>query len=137
MHLRLIRHATLVVEYAGRRLLVDPMLDDAGARPPVVNTANQRPNPLVPLPMAVAEVVRGIDAVLVTHLHADHWDATAAGTLDPGLPLVCQPEDEARLREAGFTDLRPVRDEVEMAGIGIARTTCRHGTGEIGARMAP
>ena len=29
MRIRLIRHATLVVEYAGKRLLVDPMLDDA------------------------------------------------------------------------------------------------------------
>jgi L-ascorbate metabolism protein UlaG (beta-lactamase superfamily) len=137
MRIRLIRHATLIVEYAGRRLLVDPMLDDAGARPPVANTANQRQNPLVPLPVAVTDVVRDLDAVLVTHLHADHWDGAAAATLDPGVPLVCQPEDEARLRDAGFRDLRPVSDEAEVAGIRIARTTCRHGTGEIGERMAP
>jgi L-ascorbate metabolism protein UlaG (beta-lactamase superfamily) len=137
MRLRLIRHATLVVEYGGCRLLVDPMLDDVGARPPVVNTPNQRENPLVPLPEPAAEVVRGIDAVLVTHLHADHWDATAAAVIDPSLPLVCQPEDEARLGDAGFTELRPVADEIEVAGIRIARTTCRHGTGEIGERMAP
>src|SRR5690349_11178951 len=106
MRLQLIRHATLIVEYDGRRLLVDPMLDDAGARPPVVNTANQRENPLVPLPVPVADVVGSLDAVLVTHLHADHWDASAAAALDRGLPLVCQTEDEARLREAGFTELR-------------------------------
>jgi L-ascorbate metabolism protein UlaG (beta-lactamase superfamily) len=93
MRLRLIRHATLVVEYAGRRLLVDPMLDDAGARPPVVNTPNQRDNPLVALPMPAADVVRDVDAVLVTHLHADHWDATAAALLDRQLPIACQPED--------------------------------------------
>ena len=137
MRVRLIRHATLVVEYAGRRLLIDPMLDDVGARPPVANTANQRPNPLVPLPVDVTEVVRDVDAALVTHLHADHWDAAAAAALDPGLPLVCQPDDEARLREAGFRELRPVREELEVAGIRIARTPCRHGTGEIGERMAP
>jgi len=137
MRLRLIRHATLVVEYGGRRLLVDPMLDGAGARPPVVNTPNQRENPLVPLPEPAAEVARGVDAVLVTHLHADHWDATAAAVLDPSLPLVCQPEDEARLADAGFTDLRPVADGIELGGIRIARTPCRHGTGEIGERMAP
>jgi L-ascorbate metabolism protein UlaG (beta-lactamase superfamily) len=137
VRLRLIRHATLLVEYAGRRVLVDPMLDDAGARPPVVNTPNQRENPLVPLPVPVDDVVRGVDAVLVTHLHADHWDATAAARLDRDLPIVCQPEDATRLREAGFTNLHPVAEEVEVTGVRIARTPARHGTGEIGERMAP
>ena len=74
MRVRLVRHATLSVELAGRRLLVDPMLDEPGARPPVANTANDLRNPLVPLPVPVAEVVDGVDAVLVTHLHADHLD---------------------------------------------------------------
>jgi L-ascorbate metabolism protein UlaG (beta-lactamase superfamily) len=137
MRLRLIRHATLVVEYGERRLLVDPMLDDAGARPPVVNTPSQRENPLVPLPVPAAEVARDIDAVLATHLHADHWDATAAAVLDPSVPLVCQTEDVDRLGDAGFTELRPVANEIEVAGIRIARTPCRHGTGEIAERMAP
>ena len=137
MRLRLIRHATLVVEYAGRRLLVDPMLDAAAARPPVANTANQRENPVVPLPVAAAEVVRGIDAVLVTHTHADHWDTTAEATLGRDLPLGCQPEDAERFRDAGFGDVRPVADAAEVAGIEVVRTPCRHGTGEIGERMAP
>lgn len=47
MRVRLIRNATLSVELAGRRLLVDPMLDPAGARPPVENTLPERRNPLV------------------------------------------------------------------------------------------
>jgi len=53
MRLRLIRHATLIVELAGRCILVDPMLDPAGARPPVENTPNDRRNPLVELPEPV------------------------------------------------------------------------------------
>ena len=36
MRLRLIRHATLVIEFGGRKLIVDPMLDAAGARPAAV-----------------------------------------------------------------------------------------------------
>jgi len=32
VRITLVRHATLVVEIAGRLLLVDPMLDDAGTR---------------------------------------------------------------------------------------------------------
>ena len=51
MRLTLIRNATVLVEIGGTRILVDPMLDDAGARPPIENTANPVPNPTVPLPL--------------------------------------------------------------------------------------
>jgi L-ascorbate metabolism protein UlaG (beta-lactamase superfamily) len=42
MRIRLIRHATLLLEYAGHTLLVDPMLDDAGTRPPIQNSPNPK-----------------------------------------------------------------------------------------------
>ena len=63
MRLRLIRHATLLVKPAGRCVLVDPMLDPAGARPPVADTPNPRRNPLVELPEPAEVVVQGLDAV--------------------------------------------------------------------------
>ena len=44
---------------------------------PVPNTPNPRRNPLVDLLRARADVVAGVDAVLLTHLHQDHFDATA------------------------------------------------------------
>jgi L-ascorbate metabolism protein UlaG (beta-lactamase superfamily) len=55
MRLRLIRHATLLVEYAEHTLLFDPMLDDVGVRPPIQNSPNPRNNPLVPLPLSPEE----------------------------------------------------------------------------------
>src|SRR4051812_23119494 len=114
------------------------MLDDAGARPAVAGTENERRNPLVPLPVAVEEVIHGVDAVLVTHLHADHLDDGAISALPPSLPLFCQPEDATRLVAHGFTDVRPVGDDgLEFNGIAIARTPARHGRGEIGEQMAP
>jgi L-ascorbate metabolism protein UlaG (beta-lactamase superfamily) len=137
MRLRLIRHATLLVELGGRRLLIDPMLDPAGARPPVANTANDRRNPLVDLPTTPDEVAREADAVLVTHLHADHLDDTAVRLLAATTPVLSQPEDVAPLRERGFTDVRPVEDALEWRGVHVARTPARHGTGEIGEAMAP
>jgi L-ascorbate metabolism protein UlaG (beta-lactamase superfamily) len=137
VRLRLIRHATLLLELGGRRLLVDPMLDPAGARPAVANTANDRRNPLVELPEPAEAIAAAADAVLVTHLHADHFDDTAVRVLDRGLPVLGQPEDVAALRERGFTDVRPVEDALEWRGIQVARTPARHGTGEIGAAMAP
>ncbi len=56
MKITLVRHATLLVETAGRRRVVDPQLDDQGTRPPIDRTPNSRRNPLVPLPVPAAEV---------------------------------------------------------------------------------
>ena len=137
MRLRLIRHATLLVELAGRCVLVDPMLDPAGARPPVPDTANDRRNPLCELPEPAEVLVHRLDGILVTHLHADHLDETAVDLIDKDVPILCQPPDEGVLRDRGFADVRPVGDALEFDGIAIARTDGRHGTGEIADRLAP
>jgi L-ascorbate metabolism protein UlaG (beta-lactamase superfamily) len=137
MHLRLIRHATLRVELAGRQLLIDPMLDPAGARPPIEDSENDRRNPLVDLPEPAEVVVSGLDAVLVTHMHQDHFDATAAELLPKELPVLCQPEDVERLRGHGFADVRPVHGTVELDRITLTRTPARHGSGETAQRLAP
>jgi L-ascorbate metabolism protein UlaG (beta-lactamase superfamily) len=137
MHLRLIRHATLRLELAGTRLLVDPMLDPAGAQPPVEDTENDRRNPLVELPEPAEVVVAGIDAVLLTHMHEDHFDDTAARLLPEGVPIFCQPEDAERLRALGFADVRPVETTAELGGIALTRTPARHGSGATAELMAP
>src|SRR5215467_7183849 len=115
MRVTLVRHATLLLDLDGRRLLVDPQLDPQDARPPIDNTPNPRRNPLVPLPVPAADVVRGLDAVIVTHLHRDHLDETAERLLPRDVPVFCQPEDEARLRELGLA-ARPVGDALEWDG---------------------
>jgi L-ascorbate metabolism protein UlaG (beta-lactamase superfamily) len=127
VHLSLIRNATLVIRAAGLRLLVDPQLDPAGARPAVPNTPNPRPNPLVELPEPPEALVARLDAVLVTHLHQDHFDATAAELLPKDVPLFCAPADADALREHGFADLRPVDDALDWDGVRIARTDGVHG----------
>ena len=118
-------------------LLVDPMLDPAGARPPVEDTENDRRNPLVELPEPAEVVVAGLDAVLVTHLHSDHFDATAAELLPKAVPVLCQPEDAERLRAHGFTDVRPVERTAELGGVTLTRTPARHGSGRTAVEMAP
>lgn len=137
MRLRLIRHATLLVELADRCVLVDPMLDPAGTRPPVANTPNDRRNPLVELPEPAELIVNNLDAVLVTHLHADHLDETAVDLLAKDVPLLCQPPDEGVLRDRGFTDVRPVATTAELDGVTVTRTGGRHGTGTVAERLAP
>lgn len=138
MRIQLVRHATLLIEIGGLRLLFDPMLDPAGARPPVEDTPNERRNPLVDLHDPAVRYVEGIDAALVSHTHADHLDATAIELLPPGLPVYVQPEDEETLRGHGFTEVTPVHDQLALPGeVTVTRTAGRHGTGEIGAALAP
>jgi L-ascorbate metabolism protein UlaG (beta-lactamase superfamily) len=137
MRLRLVRHATLLIEYAGHKLLVDPMLDDAGVRAPIQNSPNPRENPLVPLPMTAEEAVRGVEAVLVTHTHSDHWDATAARLVPKQLPLFGQVEDETKFGGQGFTQVQTVTQSAKWDEIEIIRTGAQHGRGEIAKAMAP
>jgi L-ascorbate metabolism protein UlaG (beta-lactamase superfamily) len=137
MDIRLLRHATLLIDLGGRGLLVDPMLDAAGVRPPVQGTANELPNPLVDLPADAIQSIGRAEAILVTHLHADHLDEGAVELLPKGLPVACQPEDAETLRAKGFRDVRPVDGAIDLDGISIARTPARHGRGEVGELMAP
>ena len=137
MRLRLIRHATLSLEYSSRKFLIDPMLDDVEARGPIENSPNPRQNPLVALPLSAPEVVEDVDAVLVTHTHSDHWDATAVELIRKNLTLFGQPEDEDKFRQQGFTNVQPIRTAQTWAGIEIVRTGGQHGKGEIAKEMAP
>ena len=136
MRLTLVRNATVIVEIAGKRILVDPMLDDAGARPPIERTRNPVPNPTVPLPFSAEEVVRGLDAVIVTHRHRDHLDTRGEELTPRDVPVFCQPEDEPALRELGI-DVRPIDDALDWEGIRITRTPARHGRGAVAELLAP
>ena len=136
MRLTLVRSATVILELAGRRILVDPMLDDVGTRPPIEGTGNQVANPTVPLPFPAEEVVRGIDAVLVTHRHRDHLDGRAQELLPRDVPVLCQPEDEEALRTLSPAT-RPVVDTLVWDGLRITRTPARHGSGRMAELLAP
>jgi L-ascorbate metabolism protein UlaG (beta-lactamase superfamily) len=129
VRLTLVRHATLLVELGGRRILMEPMLDPVGARPPVEDSPSPRRNPLVPLPIAAEEVVAGLDAVVVTHLHRDHLDDTGARLVPRDVPVFCQPGDEESLRELGL-DARLVEPDLVWDGLRIVRTRGRHGSDE-------
>jgi L-ascorbate metabolism protein UlaG (beta-lactamase superfamily) len=137
MEYRLLRHTTAVLRYGGKRLLIDAMLDEPGARPAIANTANDRRNPLVPLPNGWQGWVAEVDAYLPTHLHSDHVDETGRRMMDRSKPLLCQPEDVERWTADGFTNLLPIDPRVEWEGIGIARTDAQHGSGEIAKLLAP
>src|SRR5581483_1637002 len=98
---------------------------------------NPRNNPVAPLPMSTTEVLEGINALLVTHTHSDHWDATAQKVIPKNLPLYGQPEDEQKFGAAGFSSVQVFQSTAKLNDTEITRTGGQHGTGEIAKKMAP
>ena len=53
-----IRNATAIIHYAGKKILIDPMLSAKGSFPGFPLTMNRHlRNPLVDLPLPVSEVI--------------------------------------------------------------------------------
>jgi L-ascorbate metabolism protein UlaG (beta-lactamase superfamily) len=135
---QLIRHATLVIQLNNLKLLIDPMLSPKGALDPVQNCGNDIRFPMVNLPVNNNELTRILsetDAVFVTHLHRDHWDIEAQKLIDKNKPVFCQPADEEKIKEQGFTNVQAIDSTIDWHGITIHRTSGKHGTGEIGQKM--
>ncbi|RSS78299.1 MBL fold metallo-hydrolase [Streptomyces sp. WAC06614] len=116
-------HATCTVEDSGVRLLTDPLFASRLAH------LRRRRGALPPPEAAVA------DAVLVSHLHADHLHLPSLATLAPGTRLVVPrgaPRAVPRLaRLAGLrglllTEVAP-GEEVEIgAGVSVRAVAARH-----------
>jgi L-ascorbate metabolism protein UlaG (beta-lactamase superfamily) len=132
MTVRLLRNATQRVEYAGVSWLWDPYLAARFSRP---SYAGASPNPLVELPCSPEQAVAGIDAVIVSHLHSDHFDPAARALLPKSPPLFCQPWDLEEIRREGFTDVRPVEDAVRWKGVALTRVPAVHGSGKVLGEM--
>lgn len=136
MKIQLIRNATLKVGYAGKQFLIDPFLSEKGAYPPFANSARQdQNNPLVDLPVPIEELI-DVDAVIVTHLHLDHWDGAAEKALPKHIKLFTQNEEDAKkIRSAGFTKVEVLQENTVFEGIELIKTKGEHGRGEILKRL--
>ena len=133
MELQQIRNATVKITYGDTTFLIDPMLATKGTYPGFEGTyrSNLR-NPLVDLTESVADVISGVDAVIVTHTHLDHWDDAAQKALPKDMPVFTQHEEDAQLiRLQGFKDVRVLADEAEFGGVKITKTGGQHGTDEM------
>jgi L-ascorbate metabolism protein UlaG (beta-lactamase superfamily) len=135
---RLLRHATLLLEINGKKILTDPMLSNKDALDPIANAPNNTRIPMTSLPINDAELttlLQEVDAVLVTHTHRDHWDIAARERIPKSKLILCQPADEQKIKDEGFTNVLPIDDHIIWNDITIHRTNGQHGTGEIGKRM--
>lgn len=130
IHYQHIRNATAKIEMAGSTFLVDPYLAPKGSYAGFEGTINsQKRNPLIDMKEPVEKVLEGVDAVIVTHTHDDHWDEYAQKMLPKTLPIFVQNAGDARIiRSQGFKDVRVVGKNTEFNKVKLSKTGGQHGT---------
>lgn len=133
MKLQQIRNATMVVNYGGKKFLIDPMLADKGTLPafPHPASGDERNNPLVELPVSIDELVKDLDAVFLSHLHYDHYDDAAKKFLPKNIKIYVQDDaDKKEVESSGFTNVEVLINGTEIDGIQLFQTQAQHGFGE-------
>ncbi|MBV7264623.1 MBL fold metallo-hydrolase [Erythrobacter ani] len=140
-----IRNATARLSYAGMTLLLDPMLSSKGA---LQSFAGIAPNPTVDLPKPAEEIIAGIDGVIVSHMHSDHFDPAATAMLPKDIPMVTPdnsytpnrgPDDprlafKDDLENRGFTNVSTMSDAgpTQFGAVTLHQVWGLHGRGQLG-----
>jgi len=111
-----IGHATVLIEQAGVRLLTDPLLHRG------IGHMRRR----VPLPEL--ELLRDLDAVLISHPHADHLDVKSLRMLEHPGAVVAPRECAGILRRAGMRDVVGLTpgDRRDIGGIAVEAVRADH-----------
>ena len=118
MRVTYVGHATLLIEIAGRRFLTDPNFDDNLGR--FLPRVSQPGIALVDLPP--------LDAILLTHAHADHLSFSTLDQLSREVPLFAPPAVAAWLIRLGYSHARPLPadSQVVVGDVVIRASAARH-----------
>ena len=151
MDITAVRNATVLLTYGGKRILVDPVLGEVGSFESYGDLpGNTARNPIVPMALTLEEVLAA-DAVIVTHLHGDHFDDAARELLPKDVPMFAQdPADAKELENAGFghvsvmesayaEDATPLDLDAAKPALGdirIAQVPGKHGDNDYLAELA-
>ena len=122
-------HATVLVDLEGVRLLTDPLLRSRVAH---LRRAAE----------VDAGALRGVDAVLVSHLHYDHLDLPSLQRLGRDMPVVAPHGAGALIRrKAGIKNVLELRagEQLEIGAVTVRATRAAHDTGRLpfGVRAEP
>ena len=124
---QLVRNATLKIRYAGHTMLIDPVLADKGT---LISALGVNKTPRVHLTIPIQDIIGGVDMVLLTHNHIDHYEPSVPTHLPKEIPFYVQPQDADAIRNDGFTNVIPIEEIKTIDGISIYRTTGHHGFGQ-------
>ena len=124
MRITYIGHATLLLEIAGKRILTDPNFDPALGRF----------LPRVSAPGIALGALPSLDAILLSHAHADHLSFQSLEALPATIPLFAPASIAKWLRARGHANATPLRpgEDVSLGGIKVTAAAARH----VGARYA-
>lgn len=142
MKITQLRNATLIVEFAEHRILLDPMLARQGRLPPLKwLTRERRRNPLVDLPGNARTALAEVTHALITHCqkgHFDHLDRAGLHWLrERQLPVFCMPGDADYLQKRGLNvQVLAAQGVSPFLGGNIRPIPCVHGEGWVGRLMA-
>src|SRR6195952_5529838 len=138
--LTFIGNATNLIRFGGLTLLTDPNFLHRGQRAYLgYGLFSKR---LTEPALSIAELPQ-LDAVVLSHLHGDHWDRVAHRGLDHDLPVITTPHASRRLQWRGFpraTGLRPWTAHTITRGSTTVRITAlpgRHAPGWAHSLLPP
>src|SRR5215831_284301 len=105
MRVTYIGHATLLISIGSQWLLTDPNFDDSlGGFLPRVSRPGIALTDLPPL-----------DAILITHAHADHLSFRSLDLLPQYVPIFAPPAIAAWLVKLGYSQTRPLPIDSQVA----------------------
>lgn len=133
MQITQIRNATIIINYAQTRFLVDPWLGPKDYMPGFEGAVHPEiRQPRVELPCPI-EKITDVDAVILTHVHPDHWDDFAAKALNKNIKIFAQSEtDKQFLSSLGFTDVEILtQSSTRFRRVTLFKTPGQHGKREI------
>lgn len=133
MQIHQIRNATLHITYAGIKFLIDPWLGPKEYMPGFEGAYNsQVRQPRTPLPITVQEAAQA-DAVILTHVHPDHWDEYAAKALKKDIFFFVQDATDKHFIETlGFSNVHILSEQgTQHQGAMLYKTPTQHGRREV------
>lgn len=133
MNITQIRNATIIVKYNNTKFLIDPWLMPKDYMPGFDTAVNADVRqPRVELPLNIEKIVE-VDAVIVTHIHPDHWDEFAENAIDKNRKIFVQSESDGDyISSKGFENIEILSENgTKFNNITLYKTHTQHGNREI------